>query len=62
MKLRVLTYVRSLRCCDVCCAVLFMCFTEQLTDHVFYRYFLNVYVANVAGLKKLPARFRDLCA
>src|SRR6266550_5689002 len=38
------------------------CFTEQLADHVFYRHFLHVYVADVAGLEKFPAGFRNLCA
>src|ERR1700760_1567124 len=41
---------------------IFMCFTEELADHIFYRYFLHVYVTNVAGLEKLPAGFRNLCA
>src|SRR5262245_45271981 len=39
-----------------------VCFTEQLADHVFYRHFLHVYVANVARLEKLPAGFRNLSA
>ena len=41
---------------------IFMCFTEQLADHVFYRHFLHVYVADVARLEKFPAGFRNLCA
>src|SRR6266487_889522 len=41
---------------------IFTCFTEQLADHVFYRHFLHVYVADVAGLEKFPAGFRNLCA
>src|SRR5438046_4958273 len=41
---------------------MFTCFTEQLADHVFYRHFLYVYVANVARLEKFPARFRNLYA
>ncbi len=41
---------------------IFTCFTEQLADHVFYRHFLHVYVADVARLEKFPAGFRNLCA
>src|SRR6267154_3313549 len=40
---------------------IFTCFAEQLADHVFYRHFLHVYVADVAGLEKFPAGFRNLC-
>src|ERR1051325_7031120 len=39
-----------------------MCFTEQLTNHIFHRYFLYVYVADVAGLQKPATRFCHLCA
>src|SRR5262245_7818878 len=41
---------------------IFVCFTEQLADHVFDRHFLHVYVANVTGLEKSPAGFCNLSA
>jgi hypothetical protein len=41
-------------------ATMFVCFTEELADHVFYRNFLHVYVADIAGVEKSPAGFRNL--
>jgi len=57
-----LSHARSLRRCHVRRAVPFVCFTKQLPNHVFHRHFLHVYVADVAGLEKSPAGFRNLCA
>src|SRR5215211_120925 len=44
------------------CTVISVCFTEQLADYVFYWDFVDVYVADVAGLEKFPAGFRNPCA
>src|SRR6516162_7543384 len=57
-----LTNVCRFRNSGSCYATMFVCFTEELSDHVFYRNFLHVYVADIAGLEKSPAGFGDLCA
>src|SRR5262245_6781143 len=43
-------------------AVTFVCFAEQLADDVFHGHFLHIDVANITGVEKSPAGFRNLCA
>src|SRR5215471_11185998 len=41
-------------------ATMFVCFTEELSDHVFHRHFLHVDIADVAGLEKSSAGLCNL--
>jgi hypothetical protein len=43
-------------------AVVLVPFAEKLANHFFDRHFLDVYVADVACFKQLPARLGDFCA
>jgi len=49
----------SFRRYDIGIVILILTFPEQLTDDVFNRDFLHVYVAYIARIKELPAGFSD---